>query len=336
MSGTLICGKTTGNAVVPVQVNADGTLEMTAEIDSSALAKETTLDSFRTENASNLGAIDSSLSDGTLEARCMGINGTTQTQLAVESNGSLVIGGGAVKTAVSTVDGSTQHIQVDSTGALLVRTDNSNDSVRIVGQNSAGANKGVGVEDTDGGILSAGKVVVATPTHADGSRQLLRLNASGELMVNDSSGGGGGGSAATNTYDSTPVSVLAPINPGDPPLITPSQRFDLTNVKQINAITLWTTAVNFTDVSRVGLEYSYDGTNYFSDLGSAASPSFSTTQDLNGNTRVDPVGGINPIYIDTSLFPDQDRAQYFRIVFEHSNQAGADVSIVPIIVFGGI
>ena len=58
MSGrTLICGKTTSNSIVPVQVNTDGTLEMTAEIDSSALAKETTLDSLRTENASNLGTI---------------------------------------------------------------------------------------------------------------------------------------------------------------------------------------------------------------------------------------------------------------------------------------
>ena len=42
MSGQLICGKTTGNAVVPIQCNPDGTLEMTAEIDSSALNKEAT------------------------------------------------------------------------------------------------------------------------------------------------------------------------------------------------------------------------------------------------------------------------------------------------------
>ena len=30
MSGQLICGKTTGNAVVPIPCNPDGTLEMTA------------------------------------------------------------------------------------------------------------------------------------------------------------------------------------------------------------------------------------------------------------------------------------------------------------------
>jgi len=80
-------------------------------------------------------------------------------------------------------------IACDATGALIVRADNSNDSIRIVGQNSAGANKGVGVEDTDGGILSAGKVVVADPSSADGSRQLLRLNAKHELLVSSSLGG---------------------------------------------------------------------------------------------------------------------------------------------------
>ena len=94
MSGrTLICGQTTGNAVVPVQVNTDGTLEMTAEIDSSALAKESTLESLRTENATNLGTIDSSLSDGTAQAKCMGSeDGTTsgtQKQLHLDGSGNV-------------------------------------------------------------------------------------------------------------------------------------------------------------------------------------------------------------------------------------------------------
>lgn len=120
MSGTLICGKTTGNAVVPVQVNADGTLEMTAEIDSSALAKETTLDSFRTDNASNLGVIATTLDDGTQKAKCMGITGAgLPQQMLVEADGSTIIGGGTVKTAVSSVDGSTQHLQVNGAGELI-------------------------------------------------------------------------------------------------------------------------------------------------------------------------------------------------------------------------
>ena len=94
MSGrTLICGKTTSNNVVPVQVNADGTLEMTAEIDSSALAKESTLDSFRTENASNLGALATALDDGTQITKCMGSEDGattgTQRQLHVDGSGNV-------------------------------------------------------------------------------------------------------------------------------------------------------------------------------------------------------------------------------------------------------
>lgn len=74
-------------------------------------------------------------------------------------------------------------IACDATGALIVRADNSNDSIRIVGQNSSGSNKGVGVEDTDGAVLSGGKVVVADPNSSDGSRQVLRLNRKNELLT---------------------------------------------------------------------------------------------------------------------------------------------------------
>ena len=129
--------------------------------------------------------------DADTTVKCMGSEDGattgTQHQLKVGSDGS-----GIVKSAISSVDGTAQSIQVDGAGALIVRTDNSNDSIRITGLNSVGNNKGIGVEDTDGGILGAGKVLVATPSHTDGTRQILRLNVAGELMVNDSSGGGGG------------------------------------------------------------------------------------------------------------------------------------------------
>tara|TARA_R100000700_G_C3175739_1_gene150617 strand:- start:972 stop:1844 length:873 start_codon:yes stop_codon:yes gene_type:complete len=95
MSGTLICGRhTASDTIVPVEVNADGTLEMTAEIDSSALAKESTLDSFRTENASNLGALATALDDGTQVTKCMGSEdgstGGTQRQLHVDGSGNVL------------------------------------------------------------------------------------------------------------------------------------------------------------------------------------------------------------------------------------------------------
>lgn len=94
----------------------------------------------------------------------------------------------AIKTEIFGLDGSTQRqITVDSTGALIVRTDNSNDSIRIVGQNTAGGNKGIAVEDNDGAILCGAKVLVADPTHSDLTRQVLRLNTKGKLLVDSSS-----------------------------------------------------------------------------------------------------------------------------------------------------
>jgi hypothetical protein len=49
MSGTLICGKTTSNSVVPVLVNTDGSLEMTAEISTAGLATEAKQDDMITD-----------------------------------------------------------------------------------------------------------------------------------------------------------------------------------------------------------------------------------------------------------------------------------------------
>ena len=84
MSGrTIIHGKTTGNAIVPIQCNADGTLEMTAEISSAGLATEAKQD-----------AIIADLTDGTQLARCMGSEDPndpagTQKQLHLDGSGNV-------------------------------------------------------------------------------------------------------------------------------------------------------------------------------------------------------------------------------------------------------
>lgn len=126
---------------------------------------------FRSVKCSNVGRLEVDINSGGGSVALKAGNDTNNSMAAVGVFGS--------------INGTADYrsIQVDSAGALLVRADNSNDSIRIVGQNSAGANKGVGVEDTDGGILSAGKVVVAEPSSADGSRQVMRLNTRNELLV---------------------------------------------------------------------------------------------------------------------------------------------------------
>ncbi len=111
-------------------------------------------------------------------------------------------------------------INSDGTGALIVRLDNGNDSVRIAGQNSVGSNKGVGVEDTDGAILSGAKVVIADPTSSDGSRQVLRMNVKNELLVNNSKitqgegdiTGGGNGLQQILCYGKDQSGNLDPLN----------------------------------------------------------------------------------------------------------------------------
>lgn len=248
--------------------------------------------------------------NGTQESKCMGITGAgLQQQLKVESDGSSIIGGGHVKTAISTVDGSTQSIQVDATGALIVRTDNSNDSIRITGLNSAGANKGVGVEDTDGGILSAGKVVVATPTHSDGTRQLLRLNASGELMVNDSSGGGGGSSsltfstatiinAGTTVADFASAEGIIDLGSTVPETGTP---------KEIYITTTMTVAVSAT----IEIQLSVDNITYFQDL-SFSSAFISSLSNLTRSSTI-----VNPSGYSTFSFP-----RYVKFIFRNQDGTG--------------
>ena len=179
MSGTLICGKTTGNAVVPVQVNADGTLEMTAEIDSSGLAKESTLDSFRTENASNLGALATALDDGTQVTKCMGSEdgATTGTQRQLHVDGS-----GNVQTNVVNT--------VNVNPANTVNSGITNDPANSVA---------VGLR--------------ARQTIGDATTEtFLKCDASGVLEV--SSSGGSSSSTQTNESKSVPDATLTVIGDG--------------------------------------------------------------------------------------------------------------------------
>lgn len=129
---------------------------------------------FRSVKCSNVGRLEVDINSG---------GGSIASKAGDDTNNSMAAVG-----VFASINGTADYrsIQVDSAGALNVRLDGSNDHVRITGLNSVGANKGVGVEDTDGGILGAGKVVVADPTSADGSRQLLRLNAKNELLINNS------------------------------------------------------------------------------------------------------------------------------------------------------
>ncbi len=105
MSGTLICGRHTAtDSIIPVEVNADGTLEITAELSSAGLATEAKQDDMIThladiDNQTNSlltyqVLINQTQTNGNQVVKCMGNNGGTNVQLKVDANGVLETSGG--------------------------------------------------------------------------------------------------------------------------------------------------------------------------------------------------------------------------------------------------
>ncbi len=97
-------------------VDSNGTLQT---FDNEVWGKASQIANQTTLSNANEATLIANQTNETQTAKCMGINGTTQVQLGLEANGSLVIGGGAVKTGIDS-GGSTQHILVDGDGHLQV------------------------------------------------------------------------------------------------------------------------------------------------------------------------------------------------------------------------
>jgi len=180
-----------------IGVNADGNLEITAELDSSGIATSA--------NQTN----------GTQKAMCMGIKGDgNQQQMLVETNGSLVIGGGAVKTGADSLSNTT-HLLTSTNGGLLcgntvgdgsgtatsLKTA-SDGSLHIISENfDSMLIKGVETgtttqrdckQNSNGDLRSA--LVGNTVKDGTGDNYYLVCDADGKL---ETSGGGGGGSASS-------------------------------------------------------------------------------------------------------------------------------------------
>ena len=285
MSGrTLICGKTTSNSIVPVQVNTDGTLEMTAEIDSSALAKETTLESLRTENASNLGTIAVTLDDGTQLAKCMGSeDGTTS--------------------------GTQKQLHLDGSGNVQTNIVN---TVNVSPANTVNS----GITNDPANSVAVGLRARQTITDAS-TETFLKCDASGVLEVSSS---GGGGSANTNLYPTlasitTAVSFAAsPIN---------SAYVDLTNAKNvvINCIHTGnaTARANFAQDIALSVEFTDDDTNTVCYSG-ASTPVFGIgTIDALGNTTGSAVAVISVGENNEAV--GQITGKFLRVVAVNNNNS---------------
>lgn len=274
--------------------------------------------------------------DGKLESMCFGKTGAgVDKELLVESDGSFVVGGGSVKVGNTVGDGSGTgtFLKTATDGSVHVVVENS-DNVLIKGVQDGTTTQKDAKTNSNGDLRSA--LIGNTAKDGTGTNYYVLVDSDGKL---ETSGGGGGGSAPSNTYSNTAVSVLAPVAPATV-AITTSANIELTNCRNIT-ITLYSVELSTSlfDVNKVGLEYSYDGTNFFTDLSSASSPNFQTTFDINGDQRFDPLLSGNPVLIDSnSLFPDVDRAKFVRVVFLHNDASGlgANLEIIPIIILNGV
>ena len=169
-------------------------IEATLELDSSGLAKEATL------------------TDGTQKAKCMGITGAgLQQQILVETNGSSIIGGGAVKTGADSLSNTT-HLLTSTNGGILcgntvgdgsgtatsLKTA-SDGSVHVVVENSdnvliKGIQDGTTTQkdaktNSNGDLRSA--LIGNTIKDGTGDNYYVLVDSDGKLQT---SGGGGGGS----------------------------------------------------------------------------------------------------------------------------------------------
>ena len=286
MSGrTLICGKTTSNSIVPVQVNTDGTLEMTAEIDSSALAKETTLESLRTENASNLGTIAVTLDDGTQLAKCMGSeDGTTS--------------------------GTQKQLHLDGSGNVQTNIVN---TVNVSPANTVNS----GITNDPANSVAVGLRARQTITDAS-TETFLKCDASGVLEV--SSSGGGGGSANTNLYP-TLASITTATNFAGGKV--ESNYVELTNAKNIviNCIHTGdaTARANFANDIALTVEFTDDNTNTVCYSG-ASTPVFGIgTIDALGNTTGSAVAVISVGENNEAV--GQITGKFLRVVAVNNNNS---------------
>lgn len=251
---------------------------------------------------------------------------STRKNLLCDADGHLQVE--CLGNTVGDGSGTATHLKTASDGSVHVVVENS-DNVLIKGIQDGTTTQKDAKTNSNGDLRSA--LIGNTAKDGTGTNYYVLVDADGKL---ETSGGGGGGSAPANTYSNTAVSVLAPTG-GAFQAITTSGNIELTNARNIT-ITLYSTELSTVlgDVTRVGLEYSYDGITFFTNLSSAGSPSFQPSNDIAGNPRLDPVSS-NPILIDQSIFPDQDRGKFVRVSFLHTNSAGSNVDIVPVIVLNG-
>ncbi len=314
---------TASNVQRPVKVNASGELEMTAELDTSGLAKEATL------------------TDGTQLARCMGSEdptdpAATQRQIHLDGSGNILVKEvGTVNVAPSndTNSGITNDPANSFAVGLRGREDPTLASTEQFircdanGRLSIDVNSGVAIATIGSGGHASGQGVISLGLDGATARGLA-VDANGHLQVDVLSGGGGGGSAS-NQYNNggteETLSVLAPVGPATSAVTPAVTIFDMTNYKGLQ-INVTTASASYFDLS-VGIEFSNSAT-FVTTLGVAYSDiqTFNSAVDVSSN----PISGqfVANVLMTPEFNAQQPQAQYARATFNHSNNAGGAISVV--------
>lgn len=224
-------------------------VNLTGASGSHGLATEATLDSFRTENATNLGALDSSLTDGTAIVKVMGSEDATTS-------------------------GTQRQIHVDGTGNVQTNVVN---TINVAPANNTNS----GITNDPANSVAVGLRARTTITDAT-TETFLKCDASGVLEVSSSGGGGGAGST---TYNNLAFTILKPTAPATS-LQTNSTGIDLTNCSDMGAgiyLTYQTSLGGDTnDISTIVVQYSHDNTNWWSDAMGGGGGGWAPTSNLDG------------------------------------------------------
>tara|TARA_R100000353_G_scaffold173027_1_gene138925 strand:+ start:6036 stop:7289 length:1254 start_codon:yes stop_codon:yes gene_type:complete len=270
----------------------------------------------------------------------------------------LVDGSGRLKTSAmgnteADGTGTHTHLHTDATGNVLTQVVN---TINVAPADSLNS----GTQNDPTNSVAVG--LRARQTIGDASTEtFLKCDASGVLQVSSSGGGGGDASSAnqstmithlseiegavetlegcvsgsevqvdivsqpakTHTFDQQTTNVLVPTG-GDTQRITEGANIDLQSTKEVS-VTLVTTSADAQADINAQLEFSHDGSTFFTDH-TGASSIWALSSDIQGVSR-----GLY-IYEVSGLTPMKPRARYMRVIYNHMDNSGSNISVTARIV----
>ena len=127
----------------------------------------------------------------------------------------------------------------------------------------------------------------------------------------------------THTFENQTTSVLAPIG-GDTQRITEGANINLESTKEFSVVLVSSSADAQSDV-QAQVEFSHDGTTFFTDH-TGASTLWALSFDIQSSSR-----GIYIAEI-TGLEPMKPKAKFMRVIYNHVDNTGSDISVIARIV----